>query len=187
MNDASAVVDQAAAVIKRRAGIADAIGARGRFEVVCRDAHGREKWRDTIENLVVNAGLNYLLDTGLSGATQITSWFVGLTAGSPSPAAADTMASHGGWTEVTAYDEANRQAWSEGGAASQSITNSGSPAVFTVNANGTVIGGLFLTSNNTKGGSTGTLYGVGALSGGNKTLDDNETITCTYATSLSSS
>ncbi|GAG46997.1 unnamed protein product, partial [marine sediment metagenome] len=33
----------------------------------------------------------------------------GLTDGTPTPAAGDTMASHGGWTEVVAYDEGVRQ------------------------------------------------------------------------------
>ena len=40
---------------------------KGRWEFICRDANGVEKWRDTIDNIVVNAGLNYLLDAGLSG------------------------------------------------------------------------------------------------------------------------
>jgi hypothetical protein len=151
----------------------------GSWHVVCRRADGSIKWEDDIKNIVVNVGLNHLLDVTLSAATQITSWFLGLTDGTPTVAAADTMSSHAGWVEVQAYDEANRQAWTDAGASSQSISNSGSPAVFTVNANGTVIGGAFLTSSNTKGGTTGTLYAAGAFTAGDKDLDDNDTLTVT--------
>lgn len=171
----------------RRAMFGEDAKAAGYFEIVCRDKHGNEKWRDTAKNLIVNAGLNYLLDAGLSGGTPVTSWFLGLTAGSPTIAAGNTMGSHAGWTEVTAYDEANRQAWSEAGPSSQSISNSGSPAVFTISANGTTIGGLFLTSSNTKGGTTGTLFSAAAFSAGNKLLDDNDTLTVTYTASLTAS
>lgn len=156
-------------------------GFENRWDIVCRDKHGNVKWRDHIDNIVVNAGLDYLLDAGLSGGTPVTSWYIGLLSDSPTVAAADTMSSHSGWTEVTAYDEANRQAWSEGGVSGQSISNSGNEATFTISTNGTDIGGAFLTSNNTKGGSSGTLYAAGAFSAGDKSLDDGDTldVTCT--------
>lgn len=157
------------------------LGMKGSWEFTCRDKHGNVKWKDTIDNIVVNAGLNHILDVVLSAATQVTSWYIGLLSASPTVAAADTMASHSGWTEVTAYDEANRQAWSEGGVSGQSISNSGNEATFTISTDGTDIGGAFLTSNNTKGGSTGTLYAAGAFSAGDKSLDDGDTldVTCT--------
>lgn len=151
---------------------------RGRWTVQCH-RKGELLWEDVIENLVVNAGLNHALDATLSAGTQITTWYLGLMSASPTAAAADTMSSHGGWTEVTAYDEANRQTWSDGGVSGQSVSNSGSPAVFTISTNGTDIGGCFLTSNNTKGGTTGTLYAAGAFAAGNKSLDDGDTLTVT--------
>ena len=104
----------------------------------------RKLWSHNQKNIVVNQGLNDLLGVTLSGTTQDTTWFVGLMSATPTAAAGDTLASHGGWTEVTAYDETNRVAWVDGGEASQSITNSASPAVFTINANGTTMGGGFL-------------------------------------------
>lgn len=149
----------------------------GHWDVECRDKDGNVKWRDTIENIVVNQGLNDLLDVTLSGATQDTTWFIGLTSASPTVAAADTLVSHGGWTEVTAYDETNRVAWVDGGASSQAISNSGSPAVFTINANGTQVGGAFLAGVNT--GTGGRLFAAGAFTAGNKDLDDNDTLTVT--------
>jgi len=134
-------------------------------------------WREVWENIVVNQGLNDLLDVTLSGATQDTTWFVGLTSATPTVAAGDTLASHAGWTEVTAYDETNRVAWVDAGSASQSITNSASPAVFTISANGTDVGGAFLAGVNT--GTGGRLYAAGAFTAGNKSLDDNDTLAVT--------
>lgn len=163
----------------RNALLVDEALIEGRWEVVCRDSQGKEKWRDTIKNLVTDAGLNHLLDVALSGGTQDTTWFVGLTDGTPTAAAGDTMASHAGWTEVTAYDEAARVAWTDGGVSNKSVDNSASPAEFTINADSTTVGGAFLVGDSTKSGTTGTLYAIGAFSAGDKSLDDNDTLDVT--------
>ncbi len=170
--------DALEAALAAQVGAEGLVRVRGRWTVQCH-REGKLIWEDVIENIVVNAGLNHALDVTLSAGTQITTWYLGLISPSPSVAAADTMSSHGGWTEVTAYSEATRRTWTEAGPSSQSISNSASPAVFTVNADGTDIGGCFLTSVNTKGGSTGTLYAAGAFSAGNKSLDNLDTLTVT--------
>jgi len=145
------------------------------------------KWAEQFENLVVNAGLDDSLDKHLKGSSYTAAFYIGLTDGTPTPAAADTMASHAGWTEVTAYDEANRVTLTLGSVSGQSVDNVGNEADFTISANDTTVGGAFVTTANDKGGSTGTLYGVGAFSAGDKTLDDNDTlqvtITCTASAS----
>jgi hypothetical protein len=154
----------------------------GRFNVICRDVNGAEKWRENVHNLVVNAGLNYALDVALSGATPITAWYVGLISDSPTIAAGDTMASHAGWTEFTAYDESTREAWTEAGVSSQAITNAASVATFTISTNGSVIAGAFLTSGSAKGGTTETLFSAAAFSS-DKNADDGDTLEVTYAIS----
>jgi len=156
-----------------------------RYDVVCRDKHGNVKWRDYIENLVVTVGLNDSLDKHLKGSSYTAAWYCGLTDGTPSVAAGDTMGSHGGWTEVTDYDEANRQTLSFGEVAAGSVA--ASAVTFTISSDDTTIGGAFMASDNTRGGSTGTLYGGGAFTAGDKTLDDDDTlqvtITCTCSAS----
>jgi len=179
MNEVHRMGDAFGVRAKKGRGLDGAVGVMGRWQITCRDKHGNLKWTDVIENLVTNAGLNYLLDAGLSGGTQVTSWYVGLTDGTPTAAAGDTMASHAGWTEVTAYDESTRVAWSDGGVSNQSVSNSGSAAEFTISTNSTTVGGAFLVSNSTKGGTTGTLYAVGAFSAGDKQLDDSDVLTVT--------
>jgi len=155
------------------------VGMKGHWEFTCRDKHGNVKWKDTIDNIVVNAGLNYLLDAGLSGGSQITTWYLSLLSATPTVVAADVMNSHGGWTEVVAYDESTRVAFVDGGVSSQSCSNSGSPAVFTISTNGTQVGGAFLTSGSAKSGTSGTLYAAGAFTAGNKDLDDGDTLSVT--------
>lgn len=179
MNEVHRMGDAFGVRAKKGRGLDGAVGVMGRWQITCRDKHGNIKWTDVIENLVTNAGLNYLLDAGLSGGTQVTTWYVGLTDGTPTAAAGDTMASHAGWTEVEAYDEATRVAWTDGGVSNQSVSNSGSAAEFTISTNSTTVGGAFLVSNSTKGGTTGTLYAVGAFSAGDKSLDDGDVLTVT--------
>lgn len=158
------------------------LGQRGlstRYEVICLGPDGREKWRDLFHNLVVNEGLDDSLDKHLEGSAYTAAWYVGLTAGTPTPAAGDTMASHAGWTEVTAYTEGTRPAAVWGVVSGQSVDNSASTADFSINANGTVIGGAFLVTSAVKGGAAGILYGIGAFSAGNKTLDSGDTLQVT--------
>ena len=159
--------------------VAEQLGLHGAWLITCRDKSGRIKWRDTIDNLVTNAGESYILDTGLSGGSPITSWFIGLTDGTPTVSEADTAASHAGWTEVTAYTEATREAFIDGGESGQSIDNSASVASYAINSDATTVGGAFLVSLSTKGGSTGTLYSAGAFSGGDKSVDDGDTLEVT--------
>lgn len=145
---------------------------------------GREKKGplDVWENLITNQGLDNILDVHLSAATQITTWYLLLINGaSPTIAAANTYASHAGWSENTSYDEANRPTWTEAGVSSQAITNSASPATFTISANSQTIGGAALVSNNTKGDTAAAgakLYAAGAFTSA-KALDDNETLDVT--------
>lgn len=152
----------------------------GEFVVTCRDPDGNIKWVEKAKNIVTNVGLQHILDILFVSATsQVDPWYVGLTDGTPSVAAGDTMSSHAGWSEVTAYDEANRQTFTDA-RTGQSVDNDGNEAVFTIDTNSTTIGGAFLCSDNTVGGSTGTLLCVAAFTGGDKSADDNDTLTVDY-------
>lgn len=135
------------------------------YIVECFDKDGNLRWREEFDNLVTTLGLNALLDNTFNAAAGSVSWYVGLiNAANPTLAAADTMASKA-WTESTAYTEGTRPAWTKNGAASAgAMSNSSSKAAFSINGTAT-IGGVFLTSNNTKSGTTGTLFGEGTING----------------------
>ena len=85
--------------------------------------------------------------------------FIGLK-DTGTPAAGDTMASHAGWATITPYSNATDPGWTEDATASdEQVSNSSSPAVFNINATDTVFG-AFLKTDNTKGGTAGTLIGA---------------------------
>lgn len=132
-------------------------------------------WADDFHNLVVNVGLDDLLDKRFKGSSYTAADYVGVTDGTPTVAAGDTMASHAGWVEVTAYSQATRPALTLGTVASQSVDNSASKAAFSINGT-TTIGGAFVTTNSTKGGSTGILYGAGALTEGDRALINGDSL-----------
>jgi hypothetical protein len=139
-----------------------------------------EEW--DFKNLVVTEGLNDSLDKQFKAVTYTASWFVGLTGNTPSFVAGDTMASHAGWTEVSNYDAATRPALTLGTVSAGSVNNSASKASYTISSGGANVGGAFIVTNSTKGGSTGILYGGGAFSQNRALLQDdilNVTITLT--------
>lgn len=132
------------------------------FKCEAFDAFGKHLWTEEFDNLVTDAGINDLLDKYFKGSTYTAAWYVGLK-GTGSEAAGDTMASHGGWSEVTGYTEGVRQTLTLGTVSGKSVNNSANKATFSINATVTVAG-AFTVTNNTKGGTTGTLYGVGDFS-----------------------
>jgi len=164
------------------------LGARfsRRIEVECRDSEGRLKWVDYIDNLVVNEGLDDILSKYYKGSAYTAAHYVGLTDGTPTVAAGDTMSSHAGWTEVTAYSESVRQDFTPGTVSSQSVDNSSNKAGYSINGSATV-GGVFLTTDDTKSGTTGTLVGAGAFSGGDKSLSSGDTLNVTVTATAAAS
>jgi len=135
------------------------------------------------KNGVVDVGIDSILGIQFHNDTQIAAWYLGLIndAVIGDLAAADTMASHPGWTEDQTYTEAVRQAWGPDAAASKEITNS-SFVVFNINGT-TTISGLFLTSDSAKGGSTGTLWATGLFLDGNVSAVASDTLNITYTVS----
>lgn len=155
--------------------LTDTITLENLYEIECHDAEGNLKWRDVIENLVTTEGLNDVLNKYLKGSAYTAAWYVGLTSGTPTADAGDTLASHGGWTEITDYT-GNRQTLTLGTVAAGSVDNSASKATFPMTGTATV-GGAFVASAAT--GTSGTLYGVGAFTGGNKSVASADTLTVT--------
>ena len=169
----------------------EGLKATGKFLIECYDKDGKLKWTDESKNLVVNVGLQYMAGTALDGSTaRITTWYLGLygAAASNTPAAGDTMSSHAGWTEVTDYSESNRPTATFVAATTANpsvVTNSASKAQFTMN-NTVTVGGAFLTSNNTKGGTSGTLFSAKDFSSpGDRSVVSGDVVLVTYTFSLS--
>lgn len=136
-------------------------------------------------NLVVNEGLNALLDIMFHGSTQITTWYVGVFEGNYTPVATVTAATiTSASTECTAYDESTRVEYVEAAASSQSITNSASKATFTFNATKTIYG-AFLVSASAKSATSGTLFSA-ARFGSSKAVVAADQLLLTYTFTASS-
>lgn len=185
--DNSKAADTVSSTLTAVAGAVEGLSAKGRYELVCTDADGNVKWVHTEDNLVVNVGLQDMNTKYFTGSSYSATWYLGLITGpGVTTSATDTMSSHG-WTEFTGYSQATRVTCSFGAATSANpsvITNSGSPAAFSINATGTV-GGAFLTSNNTKSGTTGILFSEKAFSSpGDRSVVNGDTLTVTYTFSL---
>ena len=163
--------------------------ATGVFEIKCHDKDGNLKWEAQSKNLVVNAGLAYMAGSALTSVTAITTWYVGLygAAASNNHAAADTMSSHAGWTEVVAYSNTTRVAATFVTATTANpsvVTNSASTATFNINGT-TTVGGAFLTSGSAKSGTTGTLFSAADFgSPGDRSVVNSDTLSVTYTFSL---
>lgn len=136
-------------------------------------------------NLVVNEGLNSLLEVYFRSSTQITSWFLGLFEGNYTPVAGVTAATiTSASTECVAYSQTTRQGFSPAAASSQSITNSASRATFTFNATKTIYG-AFLVSNSTKSATTGTLFSAARFASA-KSVESGDELLLTYSFSAAS-
>ena len=156
---------------------------KGAFKIEHRDAEGGVKGVYELPNGIVDVGLNSILDVQFHGTSQIATWYIGLVdnSGWTAFADADTLASHAGWAELTAYTEANLVTWAEDAAASRSISNT-TTADFSINANNNVKG-IFVSSNNVKStGNTGTLWSTAAFSSV-VAVQNGDTLKVTYTVS----
>jgi len=182
----SSAKDQVSATLVTRPGLGESVGAGGVYTVTCVGADGVEKWSDTFPNLVVNQGLANMNGAYFAGTAQTTTWYLGLVTGPGSGttfAAADTLASHAGWTENTDYS-GNRKAVTFGSATTANpsvISNSASPSSFTMTGTA-VIAGAFLASVAT--GTSGVLFSAGDFTGGDKSVASGDTLNVTYTFSL---
>ena len=148
----------------------------GVYDVVCKDANGNVKWEDTAKNNVPDAGVNHALDVLLHGATQVSTWYLGLK-NTGTPTAADTLASHSSWAENTNYT-GDRKEYVEAAASSKTVTNSANKASFAIDTDSQTISGAFLCS--VASGTSGTLLSVADFTGGDKSVDDGDTLEVTF-------
>lgn len=193
--------DQAVISLGANAISNESVGIEGHYVVECRDANGNLKWSDSFPNLVNAVGKQLLLNTLLttSGTYTTVGPFLGLISGaSPTFAASDTMTSHAGWTEFTAYTVTGSAvrgtavfatATSTGTSPSNVTTSTATAITYTITGAGGTVGGCFLTTGSgatsTLGNTGGTLYSAGAFSVA-KVTTAGDTVSVTYQTTATS-
>lgn len=179
------------ATIITRQGVSEKGALHGRYYVKCFDKDGRLKWEDHIDNVITTVGKNLALDTILAGSSySVVGPFLGLISSvsyGAGPVAADTMASHGGWTEAGGTNAPTYTAPRK--TAVFSAASGGSKALsavlsFAITSSGTVKGcfvvygtGALSTIDNT----AGTLLSAGLFAGGDKILGNGDTLQVNYS------
>lgn len=152
------------------------------FELV-RDGKAIERW--SFDNLVTTVGKNDLLDKYFAGSSYSAAWYLGLISSvgyTSGPAAADTMASHGGWTEAGPTNAPNYSAGTRPTLDFSAAAAAGSKQAAAVSytfSNGGTVKGAFIASNNTKDGTTGTLYSAGTFTDKTVAASDQLNVTVT--------
>jgi len=192
--------DHAEASLQANVVGSESVGIEGVYHVECRDAQGNLKWEDSFPNLVNAVGKQLMLDTLLSGSSYTTTGpYLGLISGAtPTFAADDTMTSHSGWTEFTAYTVGGSavrgtasfsSATSTGSTPANVTTKAASAIVYTITGGGGTVGGCFLVTgsgaSSTLSNTGGTLYSAGAFATA-KITTAGDTVSVTYSTTATS-
>ena len=189
LNEKSSATDTMGAKLTRTVAAKEKVAAGGVFTVTCTSADGQVKWSESLQNLVVNQGLQDMNAKYFKGSTYTATWYIGIygAAASNNPVAGDTAASHAGFTEVTDYTNATRPVATFDTATTADpsvISTTASPAVFMMNGS-TTVGGAFLISDNTKGGTAGVLFSASDFAApGDRVVIDGDQISVGYTFSL---
>ena len=192
--------DQATITLNTGAKSNETVGIEGHYRVECRDKDGNLKWEESFPNLVNAVGKQLMLDTLLKGSSySVTGPYLGLISGaSPTFDAADTMTSHGGWTEFTNYTVGGSavrgtavfaSATSTGSTPSNVTTSAASAITYTITGGGGTVGGCFLVTgtgaSSAQSNTGGTLYSAGAFTTA-KITTAGDTVSVTYSTTATS-
>lgn len=159
-----------------------------------------EKWRDRFHNTVVTEGKNAALTHFLKGSSYTASQVLGLIedTGYSAIAAGNTAANitaagggspTNGWNEAPSSTCATRATPSFGTASSGSLA--ASAASFSIIATDTIKGAFLLcrstggtAPSTTVGNANGALYSAGLFSGGDRAVQNGDTLNVTYTASL---
>jgi hypothetical protein len=180
--------DTTSGLVISNKGFGEGAAGGGVFHFKCYDKDGNLKWEDSAKNLVVNAGLQDMNTQYFKGASYTAAWYIGLVnnAGFTAYNSGDTLASHTGWTESTDYSGGNRATATFGTATTADpsvISNSGSPAAFSITGTVTVRG-AFLCNVQSNASTSGLLFSVSDFTGGSRAVVNGDTLNVTYEFSL---
>jgi hypothetical protein len=176
------IADRAAGRVTSRPNTKAQARVKGIVNTKCYRA-GELIWEDTSENMIVAAGLDYLIGVAVGATAQQASWFCGLLDASPTFSATNTITD---MSELTEYTAAARPTWVGLNTSTGTEDNSASVAAYTISA-AVTCGGVFLVSTETKGADTGILYAGVAFTGGNRILAASDKLEVTYTHSVADS
>ena len=195
VNETARASDHVDATVIRAGGVHESVQVCGRYEVECHDRNGNLKWRDHIDNLITDVGKNYLLDSALAASALTTVGpFMGLISSVSYSAivAANTMASHAGWTEAGSTNAPTISSTRINLSGLFNAAASGSKALsaaqtFNITGTGTVKGIFLVTGTGavaTLMSTAGTLFSAGLFAGGDKVCGNGDVINASFTATL---
>jgi hypothetical protein len=155
----------------------------GKYFVECFAEDGSLKWSGHIDNLITTVGKNDMLDKYLSGSSWSTGTVHMGLKGTGTAAAADTMASHAGWSELSITSTRSSVTFASASAGSKATSTAVS---FSITAAGpTTVAGVFIVIGGTSANAntTGTLFSAGDFSS-SRSVVSGDTLQVTYTASL---
>ena len=171
-------------------GMGELSHAEGVYTAKCYEYEdGPLLWEDTFDNVVCTLGKNQILQAALAGsAYSVAGPYMGLISSISwsATAAADTMASHAGWTEAGSTNAptfAARVACPFGTAAAGSIAPTSSIS-FTMTGAGTLKGAFIVFGTgavSTLMSTAGTLLSAGVFTGGDQPVNIGNVVQVTYS------
>lgn len=180
MTETAAAADTALAGLTMAPSFGDGMPApRATFDFECVGRDGEVKWRDSFTNLVTAVGKTDILDKYLKGSAYTAAWFLVLK-GTGTPAAADTLASHAGWAEVTPYAGTNRPTITWGTTAAGA--NTSIVVAVAINATATVAGAGICASQPIAT-TSGVLYNAGDFAAA-RSVASGDTLNITVTLSI---
>lgn len=140
---------------------------------------------EVTSNLIVNQGLNYLLEAATSGTSAIGNWYVAVFSGDVTVQASWTAANFAtNATEFTNYENANRPAWNASEVSGGARDSFAHKAEFKSTVDGATLRGAALISSSAKGGTAGVLMGATRFTS-SKGLDEEEILDVGYGLQVS--
>lgn len=129
----------------------------------------------TDSNMIPDEGMHYMLDVSINNGTKIAAWYLGLYSTNYTVTSALTGTNwNSSVTEITAYDEAARPAFTPAsfGSTDTAISNVSSKAVFTMSGTETIYG-CVLVQTAAKSTYTAKLLSASTFSAGRAVVDND--------------
>lgn len=154
-----------------------------------RDGKIIDTWEEP--NLVVDEGLNLIINVAFGVVAKPGQTYVGIYANNYTPLAANVMSTFPGvgvaGEVTTEISNTTRPAWagySAPATTTKSLSNSASPAIFSFTA-GASVNGAFLASNSAKAGTTGVLFAASKFPA-TRTMLTGDVLSVIYTISVAS-
>jgi hypothetical protein len=145
-------------------------------------------------NIFPTAGIAYMLNIMFHDIAKVSNWYIGMIRANVTPLAGDTAAVHLGTSgtylpcqETTHVDESTFEAYTTVDTTTDTITNSASPAEFTIAATSLNLYGAFLTTISDPTSNSGYIMAAKRFTSAPRATVADDVISITYTIKVTSS